>query len=67
MNPCLNHFTRCAEDPCVHDSWFTCPCVASWMRSSPTAAAASSAVAMSASETFAMNPVSTAFAAHDPA
>ena len=45
--PRTNQLCRCSAEPCVHDSGTTRPCVRSWMRSSPTDAAASSAWATS--------------------
>src|SRR5581483_3242664 len=50
--PVENQCVRSAEEPCVHVSGLTCPCVACWMRSSPTAAAALSASFTSASVIF---------------
>src|SRR5205823_3484500 len=46
--PTVNQCFRSADDPCVQVSGFTGPCVSDWIRSSPTAAAASSASATSA-------------------
>lgn len=45
----VNHFWRCAEDPCVQDSGLTRPFTSAWMRSSPTDAAADNASEMSLS------------------
>src|SRR5215207_1765988 len=41
--PWLSHFCRLAAEPCVQLSGETWPCIFSWIRSSPTAAAASTA------------------------
>ena len=45
--PVVNHRIRCSAEPCVQRSGSTRPEVLRWIRSSPTAAAASSARAMS--------------------
>src|SRR5215211_2369684 len=45
--PVLNQVTRCSDVPCVNDSGSILPCVRSWIRSSPTAAAAVRASSMS--------------------
>ncbi len=45
----VNHFCRCSEEPCVHDSGLTRPVACFWIRSSPTDDAADSASAMSLS------------------
>ena len=46
---CENHSWRCSDEPCVHVSGFTWPCVCSWMRSSPMTDAALSAWAICSS------------------
>src|SRR5258705_3664078 len=46
--PVVNHWVRCCEEPCVNLDSSTGPPIFFWMVSSPTAAAASSAWAMSA-------------------
>ena len=48
LYPVVNQFLRCCEEPCVHLSGSTWPWVSLWMRSSPTASAASSASAICA-------------------
>ena len=48
VKPVVSHFCRLAAEPCVHDSGVTWPCIFFWIRSSPTAAAASSASSRSA-------------------
>ena len=65
--PRTNQLCRCSADPCVHDSGTTRPCVRSWMRSSPTAAAASSASATSWRVRSSTNPVPSAWPTHRPA
>src|SRR5215207_5597877 len=45
--PVRNQVTRCSDVPCVNDSGSILPCVRSWIRSSPTAAAAVRASSMS--------------------
>jgi hypothetical protein len=65
--PLLNQRRRCSEEPCVQRSGLTWPWVASWIRSSPTAAAASSASLMSVCVMSYSSPVFTAFAAQTPA
>lgn len=57
--PVVNHCWRCAAEPCVQDSGVTRPWNLSWIRSSPTAAAASSPSRMSAgvSEVISGRPV----------
>src|SRR5690606_25648598 len=46
-NPRCNHSVRCSAEPWVHVSGFTIPVAWAWIRSSPTAAAASRASAIS--------------------
>ena len=58
---------RCSDEPCVQASGFTSPVVDSWIRSSPTAAAASNASAICASVMASRKPVSAAWFAHRPA
>jgi hypothetical protein len=65
--PVENQCWRCVADPWVHVSGSTRPVAARWMRSSPTAAAASRPSAMSLGVISLTRPVSTAFAAHTPA
>ena len=64
--PRTNQLCRCSAEPCVHDSGMTRPCVRSWMRSSPTAAAASSASATSWRVSSSMKPVSRALPTQSP-
>ncbi|COZ22181.1 Uncharacterised protein [Mycobacterium tuberculosis] len=47
--PTVNHFCRCAAEPCVQVSGLVRPVVCCWIRSSPTAAAAARASWMSLS------------------
>src|SRR4051812_39817328 len=49
LKPVLNHFMRCSDEPCVQDSLSIVPVACSWIRSSPTAAAASNPFLTSAS------------------
>ena len=56
-----------SDDPWVHVSGFTWPDVDSWIRSSPTAEAASTAVESCSFVMGSRYPVSTAWAIHTPA
>ena len=67
LYPVTNQCWRCCEDPCVHVSGVTLPWNSCWMRSSPTAAAASNPSSTSAWVRLVMKPVATAFRAHTPA
>jgi len=58
---------RCSDEPWVQLSGVTRPCVSCWIRSSPTAAAASRAAAKSASDGCSRKPVALAWWIQTPA
>ena len=67
LEPRVNHACRCSDEPCVQDSGVTRPVARSWIRSSPTAAAASRASATSRRVMSSTKPVSSAWPTQSPA